>query len=205
MIQYPSIPSWREVELDRECIPFYKYDGSNLRWEWSPKKGWYKFGTRTRLFDKTTELYNQAIPLFIDEGIGDIVVSRVRELHKKNPQRIVAFTEFFGQNSFAGSHLMDDFKYLKLFDVHIFGEGLLPAKTFCELFDPYLCTALVYVTPEEPVIFSQEFINRIRLDNTGRFIEGVVCKGNGWMAKVKTEAYLSKLKLVFQNKWEDYA
>jgi hypothetical protein len=39
--------------------------------------------------------------------------------------------------------------------------------------------------------------------------EGVVCKGGSggrdlWMVKIKTFAYLEKLKKVFGDKWEDY-
>ncbi len=39
--------------------------------------------------------------------------------------------------------------------------------------------------------------------------EGVICKGgNGgddlWMVKIKTNAYMSKLKQAFADRWEDY-
>ena len=63
MLAYPSIPSWRDVSKGLPCLAFYKYDGSNLRFEWNSKTGWCKFGTRTQLFDKYTELYSQALPL----------------------------------------------------------------------------------------------------------------------------------------------
>lgn len=52
MKDYPSIPgSSKAPQLP--CIAFKKYDGSNIRAEWSKKRGWYKFGTRTQLIDKT--------------------------------------------------------------------------------------------------------------------------------------------------------
>ena len=48
MKEYPSIP-----HIDRGtgefCIAFTKYDGSNIRAEWTRKSGWSKFGTRTHL------------------------------------------------------------------------------------------------------------------------------------------------------------
>jgi hypothetical protein len=53
MEQYPSIEGSSKAPLGKPCIAFYKYDGSNLRWEWNPKKGWFKFGTRHELFDQS--------------------------------------------------------------------------------------------------------------------------------------------------------
>jgi hypothetical protein len=38
MQQYPSIDGSGKAPLGVPCIAFYKYDGSNLRWEWSPKQ-----------------------------------------------------------------------------------------------------------------------------------------------------------------------
>ena len=39
--------------------------------------------------------------------------------------------------------------------------------------------------------------------------EGVVCKGGSggpdlWMAKIKTYAYMERLKQAFADRWEDY-
>lgn len=58
MKQYPSInssngQSFKEFVAD----VFDKLDGSNLRFEWSKKQGWYKFGTRHRLFDNTDPVF----------------------------------------------------------------------------------------------------------------------------------------------------
>lgn len=39
MLQYPSILGVKKMPLGHKCYAFYKYDGSNLRFEWSPKKG----------------------------------------------------------------------------------------------------------------------------------------------------------------------
>lgn len=116
MLQYPSIAGSAKSPLGKDCIAFYKYDGSNLRWEWSPKQGWNKFGTRRQLFDGSDPLYSQAIPLFMDK-LADELVYRVKHSVIKNPQRITAFTEFLRQNSFAGSHVLEEPKELKLFDV----------------------------------------------------------------------------------------
>ena len=46
MKQYPSIShDIRSVQ----AYAFDKLDGSNIRAEWHPKKGFWKFGSRTRL------------------------------------------------------------------------------------------------------------------------------------------------------------
>ena len=51
MKEYPSIPY--RIHGDLDIIAFGKYDGSNIRAEWSQKKGFYKFGTRKRLLDES--------------------------------------------------------------------------------------------------------------------------------------------------------
>jgi hypothetical protein len=66
MKAYPSIP--RSTGMTFQEIPnayvFDKLDGSQIRVEWSRKRGWYKFGTRTRLFDQTDGQFGRAIPIF---------------------------------------------------------------------------------------------------------------------------------------------
>ena len=53
MKSYPSIPkfSFGDIKLHT----FDKLDGSNLRFEWTKKKGWYKFGTRSWLKKKNVK------------------------------------------------------------------------------------------------------------------------------------------------------
>lgn len=47
MKTYPSIST--QVDFSLSYCVFDKLDGSNLRAEWSPKRGFYKFGSRTQL------------------------------------------------------------------------------------------------------------------------------------------------------------
>lgn len=95
MKQYPSILGSKSAPLGKKVIAFYKYDGSNLRWEWSSKQGWYKFGTRTRLFDSTDPDFGKAIPLFLNT-MGDELVTRCKDL-EKGLKSIIVFTEFLAQ------------------------------------------------------------------------------------------------------------
>lgn len=94
MLQYQSIPGWKKAPIGKPCVAFVKYDGSNLRFEWSPKKGWSKYGTRRQMFDTSTPLYNQAIELFHD-NMGQTIVDTINHFHGRKVERITAFTEFF--------------------------------------------------------------------------------------------------------------
>ena len=100
MKTYPQIEGSNKAPIGQNCIAFIKYDGSNLRWEWSPKKGWYKFGTRTRLFDHSDEMFSSAIPLFQDV-LGPEIEYRIKEI-ERGVQSAIVYTEFFGPNSFTG-------------------------------------------------------------------------------------------------------
>ena len=86
MEQYPSIIGSAKAPLGKPCVAQYKYDGSNLRWEWSPKKGFHKYGTRRELFDKTDPVFGMAIEMFHDTLAADIV--RRTKNFVRNPQRI---------------------------------------------------------------------------------------------------------------------
>lgn len=199
-MQYPSIAGSKSAPLGEHCVAYHKYDGSNLRWEWNPKRGWCKYGTRTQLFEANTPLYNQAIQQFQDE-IGPVVVDQVksrRSLHKI--ERITAFTEFFGPSSFAGSHDETEPKELKLLDVFLFKVGFLSGREFAELFNGHSWSPEVIYKGK----LTSQFIQDVR---AGRYpvVEGVVCKGDGFMVKIKTYQYLEKLKAVFSNKWEQFA
>lgn len=170
MEQYPSIQGSAKAPLNKPCIAFYKYDGSNLRWEWSPKQGWNKFGTRRHLFDHTDTTFGEAIPIFMDQ-LADELVYRTKQI-VKNPQRITAFTEFFGPGSFAGSHVPGEPKELRLFDVFLFQKGMVKPKQFVEVYgDMPQAAEIVYEGS-----LNVKFITDIRKGKYPVF-EGVIAKG----------------------------
>lgn len=197
MLQYPSIVGWRKAPIGKPCIAFNKYDGSNLRWEYSPKQGWNKFGTRRCMFDKNTPLYNQAIELFQDQ-MAKTIVDTVNDIHGRKVERITAFTEFFGPSSFAGFHEHDEQKQLKLFDVFVFKKGFVPPKQFVKHFGQHSWAAEVVYEGN----MNMEFIEDVR---SGKYpvYEGVICKGEDWIAKVKTVEFLNRLRETHQNLWND--
>jgi len=199
MEQYHSIlPIMRAKGADTvPCLFFYKYDGSNLRWEWSPKTGWNKYGTRRHLFDVSDPLFGPAIEMFKDQ-LGAEIVKQVKTIHPRI-ERITAYTEFFGPSSFAGQHVIDEPHELRLFDVWLFKKGFIDPWKFMELFGHLpQCAEVVHEG-----ILSWELIEAVK---KGKFPvdEGVVVKGIGFMGKIKTEAYLTKLRAKFADRWEEY-
>ncbi len=91
------------------CIAFYKYDGSNVRAEWTRKRGWSKFGSRKVLIDETHPL-GDAINIFLQTYGDDL--EKIFKNHKlfRNCQNVTVFGEYFGENSFAGWHDPNDKK-----------------------------------------------------------------------------------------------
>ncbi len=197
MEQYPSIVGSAKAPLNKPCIAFYKYDGSNLRWEWSPKQGWHKFGTRRHLFDKSDLQFSEAIPIFMG-GLVDEIVYRTKQI-VRNPQRITAFTEFFGPGSFAGSHVSGEVKELRLFDVFLFQKGFVSPKQFVEVYgDMPQAAEIVYEG-----LLNKSFIMDIKKGKYKVF-EGVIAKGNGFMVKIKTDEYFRQLRHKYPERWEDF-
>lgn len=203
MKSYPSIinTNSRKAVLNKECIAFYKYDGSNLRFEWSNKRGWYKFGSRTRVFDKNDNQFGSSIDLFLNKYSEDI--ERKIKDNLKTKENVTVFMEYFGENSFAGFHYPEDEKELKLFDVNINKKGIISPQQFVDIFGKEDYSAEVIYKGK----FNQEFIDSIRND-TDKYFEGIIAKGgerhNLWMIKVKTLKYLDLLQEKYQKTWDKY-
>lgn len=216
MLQYPHIIGINKMPLGQHCMAFYKYDGSNMRFEYSHKKGWHKFGSRTQMINENTPTLGEAISLFMDEfSIGEIIIDRIKAEYGikefKAMEKITAFAEFFGEKSFAGTHFVDDSKQLKLFDISIFKKGFMLPKQFADMFSHDIGAEVVY-----DGILNQSFIQNIRQNTLSTTLnEGVICKGLNentkiskygpiWMTKIKTQSYLDKLKKVYQDEWEKF-
>lgn len=187
MKTYPSIsrdPTGGQFYL------FDKLDGSNMRAEWTPKKGFWKFGSRTQLVDtRSGPLGALAIPLIEaqSDSIGAI-------LKGGRVQEATCFFEFFGPSSFAGVHKWDEpgFKAV-LFDVSIYKHGMMAPKAFWTAFGGKVETAdLLHVGNVTQAIIDQVWNGSL----PGMTYEGVVCKGaplkNGYppyMWKLKSKAW----------------
>jgi hypothetical protein len=122
-------------------------------------------------------------------------------------KEITVFCEYFGENSFAGSHDLTQPMKLVMFDVlcqHKQAKFLKPDE-FISIFSDVVETPRVVYTGE----LTDAFISDVR---KGAFDvkEGVICKGiqpsgafvgGVWQCKIKTQAYLDKLKHKFGDDW----
>lgn len=203
MKEYPHIQGPTKAPR-LPCIGFYKYDGSNLRFEWSRKRGWYKYGTRHQMFDHTHEVFGSAVELFQDTVSPQI--TPVIKSEFRNAESVIAFCEFFGEHSFAGTHIPEDPKELRFFDLNIHKKGIMSPKEFVKFFGTLDISAEIVYTGN----LNEELILAVRKNNLGVPLkEGIVCKGGSghdlWMAKIKTQSYLDALKLRFQGDWQKYA
>jgi hypothetical protein len=211
MKEYPSIGGPHYAE-DEDCYGFVKYDGSCIRCEWSKKRGWYKFGTRTRMLDPNDKIFGSAIPLFLNKYGEDLIKVFRNQKKLQGTESAVVFCEWFGPQSFSGNHKPWDEKDIVLFDVNIHKKGILSPRDFLDFFGHLKVAEVVYqgrVTPE--------FIESVRketLDLESKYPikaeipEGVVCKGGSghrlWMCKIKTERYKAALQTLYESDWQKY-
>jgi len=213
MKTYISIDGPSKGHKDSPCIVFVKYDGSNMRFEWSPKRGWYKFGTRKCMIDENHLIYGPAITLF-KQKYGEELDKMFRtDKFFRSLQSAVAFGEFFGPRSFAGMHYPDDEKRdVVMFDMNLHKKGLMSPRDFVNCFghmpiaevltECNFTEELIQNTRKELMSLDSKY--EIRADVP----EGVICKGGSghqlWMCKIKTERYKEKLKREYEADWEKY-
>lgn len=198
MKQYPKISHWKKSPLGLPCIAFDKFDGSNIRFEYSRKRGWYKSGSRKMMIDSNHEDLGKAVKLFEDEYQESLAKIFCDNKQFRGVKNFVVFCEFYGDNSFAGWHDPNDTKYIVLFDVWLMKKGFVIPKDFIKIFsDTVEIPSIIYRGN-----FNKSFIQRVSDDE---FIlrEGIVAKGvlekappgrNVWMTKVKTQEWLLKVK-----------
>jgi len=188
MKQYPSIPGAGDG-ISMKLHTFDKIDGSNLRFEWSKKRRWYKFGTRKRLFDETDKQFGEAIPLFM----GTLAEPLEKIIRKQLWQKVVVFAEFWGKRSFAGYHVDKDPKFLTLIDVSPHQKSILSPREFIDLFGEFGPNYLGCFK------WGPEFVRQVKCGEIeGITFEGVVGKAvvgknKVVMYKTKTQAWYDKV------------
>jgi len=214
---YPKIPNGNNCTL-KECTAFEKLDGTNIHFVWEKLayqilgNGWVSFGTRRDSFSlETKEIDNfvfkhpnlkLVIPDFEDRLSEDLN----KKFGSSNYERVRLFTEFLGANSFAGTHDKNEKQYHTIIDLQIdqqLGDNsFLDPKSFINGYKMFGIPKVVYQGK-----YTGQFVQDVR---TGKYLvnEGVVCKGivdnKIYRVKIKTDAYLRKLKNVFHNSWQDY-
>ena len=190
MESYPTI-DWKPLRGARYIYAFDKLDGSNVRTEWTRKRGLRKFGRRAGLLDDSTPHLIEAADL-IQEKYGDDLN---RTFRKMRLQRATAFFEFYGEHSFAGTHVEEPHT-VTLIDVGLHRQGVLEPKMFLKHFG-----GLDHATLLHQGKFNREMEEQVRSGTLpGMTFEGVVCKGGylrsgqPLMFKVKNLAWLAKLR-----------
>ncbi|KKN13655.1 hypothetical protein LCGC14_1004270 [marine sediment metagenome] len=193
MKTYPSLLYPPKNGLGERLHTFEKLDGSNLRFEWSKKKGWYKAGTRRRLLDETDDIFGPAPALF-----QSTLADECTKIAKKQQwQRVVVFCEYYGHASFAGLHQNQarDMK-LTVIDVAPYRMGLLPPTEFLKLFGHVGPRYLGYLK------WGKNFIERVRRDEIeGASFEGVVGKTmrgrKPLLYKAKTQQWRDRVRALY--------
>lgn len=212
MLHYPKIPGSRNCPNGR-CVAFEKYDGTNLHWDWDRDFGWHGFGTRrddfalTKIgieqFVKAHAHLSECVEVFQANLAASIEKVFIDDARYREFAAFKVFTEFLGANSFAGLHKHADPKRLMLFDVFAEPFGLIGPEQLVADFGHLSVARVVYRGK-----LTGKFADDVRQGSYG-VQEGVVCKsGRGgddlWMVKIKTHAYMEKLKAAFADNWEAY-
>jgi len=209
MKSYPSIVGASKAP-HLPCYGFVKYDGSSIRCEWSPKRGWYKFGTRKLMIDETSPYFGQAVTLF-RQKYGDALDKLFRkDKLLRNAKEITVFNEWFGAHSFSGQHRDNDPKDIILIDVSVHKRGMLGPKEFIDTFGHLKVAEVVYQGNLNKELVQQvrdgTFDCNSKYDIRTEVPEGLVCKGASghdlWMAKLKTQAWFEQLRKVNPVDWE---
>lgn len=193
MKQYPSIGrSTGQTFHEFTAYVFDKLDGSNLRFEWNRKQGWYKAGRRHGLLDDSNTALLKAPAIFAAK-MAEPLAKIARD---ERWESVVVFAELWGPNSLAGYHDTTDEMKLTLFDVNPFKKGILGPSEFRKLFEG------VVETPNFLGIhkWTRGFVEQVwKGEVPGVTFEGVVGKAKEGkhdlvMYKAKTQAWVERVK-----------
>jgi len=204
MKSYPHLYYWNKGIMGEPIYAFNKFDGSNIRAEWSRKlskktnftNGFGKFGTRKQLINHVNEQFGESVDIFMDKYSEDLDKIFREDKQFRNMRTMTVFMEYFGENSFAGFHEPSDEKDVVIFDVMQFQKGWVKPKDFVNTFGHLHIPEIVYQGN-----LNMEFVNKVKEDYY-KLDEGVVIKGirktKGqdivWIVKCKTNKWIQKVK-----------
>jgi hypothetical protein len=193
MKQYPEIEYFGDY-WGLPIIAFEKIDGSNLRFEYSRKRGFYKFGTRNITIDRSSQPFGFAIDLFLNKYEKSLI-----EIFKSKTYReilsFVCFAELHGQKSAFGQHEFGNDSFdITLFDVSAYKKGLIAPRQFLKDFGGLDIPKVIYEGN-----LNKEFVSDVK-NNVYGLNEGVVCKGQIPNRKPPDNLYYCKIKT---NEWFD--
>ena len=182
-----SYPSIRQSRKSFSAFIFDKLDGSNLRFSWNRRQGWYEYATRTRTLPVDHKLYKAGYEYF-SQVYSDYLVNIA---HQQKWQRMDAFFEFYGDNSFAGRHDLNDIHKVTLIDLAPNTRGFLNPQEFIDL-----CSGVPTPKLIDRVQWNEEYIEAVRKGLiSGITAEGVVAKHESKQrrAKAKTQVWIDRV------------
>lgn len=209
-LAYPKIPDTLDCPL-KQCVAFEKLDGTNIHFVINNGR-LTGFGTRRDRFPTGPEgeqsfcQIHPELSAVLDNDV-DFLIS-FDEFIKATPKyndanEVILFMEWYGPKSFAGTHKPNDNCLLYLIDAQINGRMLPPEE--------FLADFVGFENEIPKVVFKGKFTGQLFVDvRNGKYDvkEGVVVKGivddQVYMAKIKTQKYLDKLKESFGDKWKEY-
>ncbi len=184
MKHYPSI---RQSRKPFPAYVFDKLDGSNLRFSWDIRQGWYEYATRTRSLPLDHKLYKNGYEYF-----ANIYADKIAAIAQQQGwKRLDAFCEFHGDNSFAGRHDLNERQKVTLIDLAPNTRGFLNPSEFLDLFSQLPLPAYL-----GQVEWNEEYAEAVRQGLIeGITFEGVVAKHTTKqrMAKAKTQAWIDRI------------
>jgi hypothetical protein len=200
MKSYPSIEYFGDY-WGLPVIAFDKLDGSNLRFEWGKKRGFYKFGTRNVMIDEKSEQFGKAIPIFLKK-YSESLEKIFKQKEYRDTLSFVCFAEFLGKKSSYGQHEDGDEFDVTLFDVNQYKKGFIKPREFVKNFGHLDIPKIVYDGN-----LNKEFVRDVQ-DNKFDLKEGVICKGSIpgkksdqlYYCKIKTNRWLDDLRIKYGEK-----
>lgn len=177
-------------------VAFDKIDGSNLRFEYSQKRGFYKFGTRNMIIDSSNEEFGFAIKLFLDK-YADKLTKIFKSKDYRNSLSFVCYAELIGTKSEFGQHdFVNDTFDIIIFDIDEYKKGFIPPKQFVKHFKDCGIPNVIYEGN-----LNRDFVQTIKR-NEYNLTEGVICKGiipnkkenNLFYCKIKTNDWFERLR-----------
>lgn len=190
MQEYKTIEYYGEY-WGLPIIAFDKLDGSNLRFEYSHKRGFYKFGTRNMIIDETNPDFGFAIKIFLDK-YAEPLAKIFKSKDYRDNKSFTCFAELVGKNSEFGRHSKDDILDTILFDVDIDRKGFIPPREFVKNFEKVGIPEVIYEGN-----LNKEFVKAVK-ENQFNLREGVI--GKGLIPNQRNKLYYCKIKT---NDWFD--
>ena len=217
MFHYPKMPNAQGTQLEPgETVWIQdKLDGTNLAWEWNAKRGWHRQGTRTRLFDASDLQFGFTLGKQFPELLAQCKgFEHFIQLYRAKTLTIV--TELYGDGSFAGSHNGETGR-LYLLDMLVDNRFLLPKEIYGDLQEtpetigyhgklendiPYFHAPRIFNTR---ATWNEQLVAELR--GYKEVNEGFVVKSaerRGVWAKVKTYAYMERIKAKRPDNWKEF-